>query len=509
MERVLITGGTGQLGHDVFLEVEKRYPNAKILLPNRDYMDLTNYTLVSALINHFKPDVVFHCAAYTAVDKAEEEKDLCLETNVRGTYNVTNACKSVGAKLVYISTDYVFDGKKGETYVEEDQTNPLNEYGKSKLYGEKQALTYSKSFVVRTSWVFGLNGKNFIKTIINAAKTQEELKVVSDQIGSPTYTKDLANFLVSLAETDKYGIYHAHNEGYTSWYNLAKYVLNLCGINTPIKEIATKDYKQAAKRPLYNVLSTDKLKESGFEPLQDWHKAVAEYVYELMYEEEKKKRLEEAYGENGEIIFPNGTRAIPTNLADCYIIEPRVFGDERGYYCPDYQDEYMKSLGFVGVTQDSESLSKRGILRGIHFQKYPFDQAKIVRVVSGAVVDVVVDLRLDSPTFLQYTSVLLTPYDSKDPESGRQLYVPRGFGHGFLCLKDNTLFKYFIDNYYRPDMESGLAWNDPLININWDEIFAKYGIFKGEITLSEKDEKRLFLEGKPEYFSYKKLEMKK
>ncbi len=415
----------------------------------------------------------------------------------------------MGAKLVYISTDYVFDGKKGEPYVEEDQTNTLNEYGKSKLFGEKQALTYSKSFIVRTSWVFGLNGKNFIKTIINAAKKQKELTIVSDQVGSPTYTKDLAKFLVNLAESDKYGIYHAHNEGYTSWYHLAKYTLELYGLKTPVKEIATKDYPQAAKRPLYNVLSTDKLKENGFEPLQDWHKAVEEYVYELMYEEEKNKVVEVVQNENEEFVIPNGTKAIPTNLADCFIIEPKVFGDDRGHYCPKYQEAYMNYFGFERVFQDSESLSKRGVLRGIHFQKYPFDQAKIVRVVSGAVVDVVVDLRVDSPTFLQYTSVLLTPYDSKNPESGRQLYVPRGFGHGFLCLKDNTLFKYFIDNYYRPNMESGLAWNDPLININWGEIFTKYGISKDEITLSEKDEKRPFLESSPEYFSYKKLEMKK
>lgn len=429
MERVLITGGTGQLGYDVFLEVKRRYPNAIIEMPDRYCMNLTNSGLVDELINNFKPDVVFHCAAYTAVDKAEEEKDLCFETNARGTYNIVRACcDSVDAKLVYISTDYVFDGKKEESYKEDDEPNPLSIYGCSKYYGEKQVEIYPKSFIVRTSWVFGLNGKNFIKTIINLARTKKELTVIGDQIGSPTYTKDLAKFLVELAETDKYGIYHAHNEGYTSWYCLAKYVLDLCGIKTPIKEIATKDYKQDAVRPLHNVLSTDKLKENGFEPLPHWHKAVAEYVYELMYEEEKNKIVEEAYGENGEIIFPNGTKAIPTNLADCYIIEPRVFGDKRGYYCPKYQEAYMRTFGFERVIQDSESLSKRGVLRGIHFQKYPFDQAKIVRVESGAVVDVVVDLRVGSPTFMQYTHVLLTPYDKDLPQSGRQLYVPRGFG---------------------------------------------------------------------------------
>lgn len=146
-------------------------------------------------------------------------------------------------------------------------------------------MKYNKSFVVRTSWVFGLNGKNFIKTIINLARTKKELTIIGDQIGSPTYTKDLAKFLVSLAETDKYGIYHVHNEGYTSWYELAKYALEICGIKIPVKEIATKDYKQDAERPLHNVLSTDKLKENGFEPLPHWHKAVAEYIYELMYEE--------------------------------------------------------------------------------------------------------------------------------------------------------------------------------------------------------------------------------
>lgn len=509
MEKVLITGGTGQLGYDVYLEVKKRYPNAIIETPDRYCMNLTNYGLVSELINNFKPDVVFHCAAYTNVDKAEEEKDLCLETNVRGTYNITNACRSVNAKLVYISTDYVFDGKKEEPYIEDDQTHPLNEYGKSKLFGENHALTYSKSFVVRTSWVFGLNGKNFIKTIINLAQTKESLTVIGDQIGSPTYTKDLAKFLVSIAETSEYGIYHAHNEGYTSWYELAKYALNLYDIKTPVKEITTKDYMQDAERPLHNFLSTDKLKEKGFEPLPDWRKAVTEYVYELMYEEEKSKQLDEAYGESGEIIFPNETKAIPTNLVDCYIIEPKVFGDERGHYCPKYQDDYMKTFGFERVIQDSESLSKRGVLRGMHFQKYPFDQAKIVRVESGAVVDVVVDLRVGSPTFMQYTKVLLTPYDKDLLQSGRQLYVPRGFGHGFLCLEDNTKFVYYIDNFYKPNMEVGLAWNDPLININWDEIFSTYAISKDDIILSEKDSKIPYLEERPEYFEYKSLEMKR
>lgn len=509
MERILITGGTGQLGYDVYLEVKSKYPNAKVLLPERDYMDLTNFNSIDSLITRFKPDVVFHCAAYTAVDKAEEEEELCYYTNTLGTGYIATACEKSGAKLVYISTDYAFDGTKDEPYIEEDKPNPLNVYGRSKILGEKLVLKYDKTFVVRTSWVFGLNGKNFIKTIINAAKTKKELSVIGDQIGSPTYTKDLAKFLVSLAETDKFGIYHAHNEGYTSWYELAKYVLDLCGIKTPVKEIATKDYPQKAKRPLYSVLSTDKLKENGFEPLPHWHKAVAKYVYELMYEEEKNKKVEEAYGENGEIIFPNGTKAIPTSLADCYIIEPKVFGDERGHYCPKYQEDYMRTFGFESVIQDSESLSKRGVLRGIHFQKYPFDQAKIVRVESGAVVDVVVDLRVGSPTFMEYTQVLLTPYDRDLPQSGRQLYVPRGFGHGFLSLEDETKFVYYIDNFYKPSMESGLAWNDPLIDIDWDKIFATYAISKDEITLSQKDKERPMLEKAPEYFEYKRLEMKK
>lgn len=191
MERVLITGGTGQLGYDVFLEVKRRYPNAIIEMPDRYCMNLTNSGLVDELINNFKPDVVFHCAAYTAVDKAEEEQDLCFETNAKGTYNIVRACcDSVDAKLVYISTDYVFDGKKEESYKEDDEPNPLSIYGRSKYYGEKQVEIYPKSFIVRTSWVFGLNGKNFIKTIINLARTKKELTVIGDQIGSPTYTKD-------------------------------------------------------------------------------------------------------------------------------------------------------------------------------------------------------------------------------------------------------------------------------------------------------------------------------
>lgn len=508
MERVLITGGTGQLGHDVYLEVKEKYPNAKVLLPERDYMDLTNFNSIDSLITRFKPDVVFHCAAYTAVDKAEDEEAICYHTNTLATNNITEICEIIGAKLVYISTDYVFDGTKDEPYIEEDKPNPLNVYGRSKLLGEKLVLKYDKTFVVRTSWVFGLNGKNFIKTIINAAKTKKELSVVGDQIGSPTYTKDLAKFLVSLASSDKYGIYHAHNEGYTSWYGLAKYALEVYGIEIPIKKITTNELNQLANRPLNNILSTDKLKENGFKPLRPWQKAVEEYVYELMLEEEKNKVVEEAYGENGEIIFSNGTRAIPTNLVDCYIIEPKYFLDGRGYYVPKYQNAYMKALGFENVIQDSESLSKRGVLRGMHFQKYPFDQAKIVKAENGAVVDVVVDLRVGSPTYLQYTSVLLTPYDKDLPQSGRQLYVPRGFGHGFLSLEDETKFVYYIDNFYKPSMESGLAWNDPLIDIDWDEIFATYAISKDEITLSQKDKERPMLEKAPEYFEYKKLELK-
>ena len=195
-------------------------------------------------------------------------------------------------------------------------------------------------------------------------------------------------------------------------------------------------------------------------------------------------------------------KKIETNLKDCYILEPAVFGDDRGYFSPYFIQEDLNKEGifFDGVVQTNRSKSSKGVLRGMHFQKDPKCQTKIVEVISGAAIDVVVDIREGSPTYGDYTYVLLKPYDANDKESGKQLYVPRGFAHGFLSLEDDTVFQYLIDNDYAPDMEAGIPWNDPDVNIPWEELFEKYGII--EPQLSEKDGKHLTLSKSPKYFTY-------
>lgn len=205
-----------------------------------------------------------------------------------------------------------------------------------------------------------------------------------------------------------------------------------------------------------------------------------------------------------EIKFNNGTKAIPTNLQDCYVIEPRVFGDNRGYFSPYFLQEYMQELGFQKVVQTNRSLSSKGVLRGLHFQQDPYAQAKIVEVITGAAVDVVVDIREGSPTYGKSTSVLLTPYNQDIIGSGRQLFVPRGFAHGFVSLKDNTTFQYLIDNDYKPEMEGGILWNDPSLDVNWDEILINNDLSENDIQLSDKDTKRLALKDSPTYFKYNK-----
>lgn len=195
-------------------------------------------------------------------------------------------------------------------------------------------------------------------------------------------------------------------------------------------------------------------------------------------------------------------KKIETNLKDCYILEPAVFGDDRGYFSPYFIQEDLNKEGifFDGVVQTNRSKSSKGVLRGMHFQKDPKCQTKIVEVINGAAIDVVVDIRQGSPTYGDYTYVLLKPYDANDKESGKQLYVPRGFAHGFVSLEDDTVFQYLIDNDYAPDMEAGIPWNDPDVNIPWEELFQEYGIL--EPQLSEKDGKHLTLSKSPKYFTY-------
>lgn len=191
-------------------------------------------------------------------------------------------------------------------------------------------------------------------------------------------------------------------------------------------------------------------------------------------------------------------KKIETNLKDCYIIEPSLFGDERGYFSPYFIQKDFDELGFRRVVQTNRSKSGKGVLRGLHFQKEPMTQAKIVEVISGKAIDVVVDMRKSSPTYGMSTSVLLMPYDKNVKDSGRQLFVPCGFAHGFLSLEDDTVFQYLIDNDYAPDMEAGISWDDPDLNINWSEMFNEYGI--EEPQLSEKDKNYLKLKESPVYF---------
>ena len=272
-KRYLITGVKGQLGYDVIRELNKR-GIYDILAVDVDDMDITNKRIVDKVINEYKPEVVFHCAAWTNVDGAEDNKEACYNVNVTGTKNITDACRNVGAKLIYISTDYVFGGDKEGLYEVTDPVNPKSVYGETKVESENIVRNYEKSFIVRTSWVFGINGKNFIRTMLRLAETNKEVNVVGDQFGSPTYTVDLAKLLVDMSETEKYGTYHANNSGYCSWAEFAKYIFESNKKETKVNAIPTSAYPTKASRPLNSKLSKKSLVENGFEELPSWENAV-------------------------------------------------------------------------------------------------------------------------------------------------------------------------------------------------------------------------------------------
>lgn len=250
-------------------------------------MDIADEEAVSKVINEIKPDCVCHCAAWTAVDAAEEpaNKDKVFSVNVDGTRNLARACQALDAKFMYISTDYVFNGQGAEPWKADSQEfAPLNVYGKSKLYGElavKELLT--KYFIVRIAWVFGLNGNNFVKTMLKVGKTHDILRVVNDQIGTPTYTADLARLLVDMLETEKYGTYHATNEGeYISWYDFAKEIFRQAGYPTKVLPVTTEEYGlNKAKRPFNSRLDKSKLGKAGFRTLPDWKEALKRYLEEI------------------------------------------------------------------------------------------------------------------------------------------------------------------------------------------------------------------------------------
>jgi len=279
MMKVLVTGVKGQLGYDVVKELEKRGHTA--IGVDIEEMDITHGESVKKVITQAAPDGVVHCAAYTAVDAAEDNEELCRRVNGMGTGNIARVCRELGCKLLYISTDYVFNGQGTRPWKPDDSREPLNVYGQTKYEGELAVEALEKYFIVRTAWVFGLNGKNFIKTMLNLGKTRDSITVVDDQIGSPTYTYDLARLLVDLAETDKYGCYHATNEGFCSWYEFACAIFKEAGIGVKVSPVSSGMYPAKAKRPMNSRLDQSKLKEMGFAPMPPWQDALRRYLAAL------------------------------------------------------------------------------------------------------------------------------------------------------------------------------------------------------------------------------------
>jgi len=275
--KVLVTGVKGQLGYDVVGELKKR--NIEAVGVDIDEMDITDAASVDKVIKEASPDAVIHCAAYTAVDAAEDNVDICRKVNKDGTQNIANVCKELDIKMIYISTDYVFDGEGTRPWEPDDKPDPLNVYGLTKYEGEVAVTsTLSKYFIVRIAWVFGVNGKNFIKTMLNLAKTHDSLTVVNDQFGSPTYTYDLARLLVDMVLTDKYGIYHATNEGIITWYDFACKIFETAGLNVKVSPVSASEYPAKAKRPSNSRMSKQKLVDNGFELLPTWQDALKRYI---------------------------------------------------------------------------------------------------------------------------------------------------------------------------------------------------------------------------------------
>ena len=290
--KYLVTGYKGQLGYDVVRELKKRnIADSDIYPMDINDMDITNRDEVMTKVNEIKPDVIFHNAAWTNVDGAEDMKEACEKVNYLGAKNMADAAKAVGAKIVYISTDYVFDGTKDGMYEVDDKPNPLSVYGKTKYQGEEAVREYEKHFIVRISWVFGINGKNFVRTMLKLSESRNELNVVADQVGSPTYTVDLAKLLVDMVNTEKYGTYHANNEGFCSWAEFAKYIFDSSNINMTVNAIKTSEYPQKATRPLNSKLSKKSLDEAGFNRLPDWKNAVDRYKLELISENGEEAKI--------------------------------------------------------------------------------------------------------------------------------------------------------------------------------------------------------------------------
>lgn len=279
--KILVTGIRGQLGHDVVDELKAR--NIEAVGVNSDDMDITDRTSVDSVIDSIHPDAVIHCAAWTAVDAAEDEIEACRAVNVNGSEYIAEACRRTGAVMMYFSTDYVFDGEGTRPWKPDDRTAPVGVYGQSKLDGENavRRILPDRHFIIRLQWVYGINGKNFVKTMLKLAETHDRLTVVSDQIGGPSYTRDIAVLACDMIQTDKYGTYHAANTGYCSWYEFAEAIFAEAGKNVAVLPVSSDEYPAKAKRPHNSRLDTSKLTENGFKQLPPWQDALHRFIAEL------------------------------------------------------------------------------------------------------------------------------------------------------------------------------------------------------------------------------------
>lgn len=276
---IYITGVNGQLGSEIYKDLAKQSIDC-IGLTRQDF-DLTDYDAMKLYFNDKKVEGIIHCAAYTKVDDAEDHNDLCYTNNVVATHNLIEICKVKNAKFVFISSDYVFDGTKEDLYLEDDKTNPINYYGYTKKFSEEEVKSrLSKYYIVRVTWLFG-NGNNFIKTISKLMNTKESLSIVDDQIGSPSYSVDIAKNVIEIYDSNHYGTYHIGNEGYCSWFDLANYIKTVKNSTCIINPLKTKDYKYKANRPLNSRLSKEKAKQLGIKTLPHWQDAVSRYLITL------------------------------------------------------------------------------------------------------------------------------------------------------------------------------------------------------------------------------------